>query len=67
MEGFTPTITVLACATYGYDCKMNLPGDSWACHSLSDLLTGYDIFLVSAVEKRAPRNGIVGIEARSGV
>lgn len=40
-----------------------LPGLNTACHSLSLFCTGCDIFLVSAVWNRAPKNGIVGIEA----
>lgn len=43
---------------------IDLPGLSCACHSLSLLCTGCDMFRVSAVENRAPRNGIVGIDAR---
>ena len=43
---------------------MPAPGDNCACHSESLFCTGYDILRESAVEKRAPRKGIVGIDFR---
>ena len=42
-----------------------LPGFRTACHSLSLFCTGWSILRESAVENNAPRNGIVGIDARS--
>lgn len=46
------------------DSYYNVPGLKTACHSLSLFCTGCDILRFSAVENRAPRKGIVGIDFR---